>query len=63
MNDSYSDSIEDAAVDRPVRLDETAIRTMLEHSRRDIAEGRTQSLAPVLDRMRAIVNDVRMRCA
>ena len=38
---------------------EAAIRTMLEQSRRDISEGRTVLLGPVLDRMRVVAKDIR----
>ena len=50
---------EDAAQDEPPRRSETAIRAMLEQSRRDIAEGRTAPLAAVLDRMRATAERIR----
>jgi hypothetical protein len=63
MNDSNADNLDDAAEDGPVPPDETAIRTMLEQSRRDIAEGRVRPLAPVLDRMRATAHEVRARRA
>lgn len=63
MNDSYADKIEDVAADGPVPPDETAIRAMLEQSRRDIAEGRVRPLGPMLDRMRAAAHEVRTRRA
>ncbi len=47
--------------DEPPPPTEGAIREMLERSLRDIAEGRTAPLAPVLDRMRASAEDVRNR--
>ena len=43
----------------PTRFDEAAIRAVLEQSRRDIAEGRTVPLEPVLDRMRATAKRIR----
>jgi hypothetical protein len=52
MNDPCADNLDDAADDGPIPPDETAIRTMLEQSRREIAEGRVRPLGPVLDRMR-----------
>ena len=61
MNDSYADNIEDVAADGPVPPDETAIRALLEQSRRDIAEGRVRPLAPVLGRLRATAHEVRTR--
>lgn len=51
------------AADGPVPPDETAIRAMLEQSRRDIAEGRVRPLGPMLDRMRAAAHEVRTRRA
>lgn len=45
--------------DKARQPDEAEIREMLERSRRDIAEGRTVPLAPVLDRMRATAKQMR----
>ncbi len=41
------------------RQREVDIRSMLERGRLDMAEGRTVTLAPVLDRMRAAAERVR----
>lgn len=51
----------DSQHDEPPPPKEGAIREMLERSLRDIAEGRTAPLAPVLDRMRATAEDIRKR--
>jgi len=45
--------------DEPPQVREASIRTMLEQSRQNIAEGRTVPLAPVLDRMRATAERTR----
>jgi len=45
--------------DEPPQKNEAAIRAMLEESRRDIAQGRTVPLAPVLEQMRATAERVR----
>ena len=58
--DSPNDrQLEDETPNEPPRRSETAIRATLEQSRRDIAEGRTAPLAPVLDRMRATAERIR----
>lgn len=56
LNDPLLDN--DASDGRPLRS-EAELRTMLERSRRDIAEGHTVPLAPVLDRMRATAERIR----
>ena len=43
----------------PVR-DEASIRAMLQRSRRDIAAGRVVAMEPVLERMRAAADRVRV---
>lgn len=45
--------------DGPPMPSEADIRASLEHSRQDIAAGRTVALAPVLQRMRATAERVR----
>ena len=52
-----------ATADGSVQPVAAVIRAMLEQSRLDIAEGRLKPLARVLDRLRPIANEVRMRRA
>ena len=51
MDKPHEDRPDDEA-DASPQVGEAAIRDMLEQSRRDIADGRTQPLTPVLDRLR-----------
>ena len=50
----------DGALDAPPAPNEAAIRAILEQSRRDIAAGRVVPLGPVLDRMRAAADGIRL---
>ena len=50
----------DDQYDGPPLRSEADIRAMLERSRRDIAEGRTVSLASVVDHIRAVAEEVRL---
>jgi hypothetical protein len=60
MDSPYDHEPEKADAERR-QPDEAEVRAVLEQSRRDIAEGCTVPLAPVLDHMRATAERIRSR--
>jgi hypothetical protein len=60
MDGSHDPTLDDDAFGSPPARDEASVRAMLEQSRRDIAAGRIVALEPVLDRMRAAADGIRL---
>jgi hypothetical protein len=59
MDSPYDHEPDDKTLPQPPN--EADVRAMLEQSRRDIAAGRTAPLPPVLDRMRATAEQIRLQ--
>jgi hypothetical protein len=61
MDSPYDHEPADKTHAEPRQPGEAEVRAVLEQSRRDIAEGRTVALAPVLDQMWATAERIRSR--